>query len=122
MIDPNDAVLVLEGVVHDLQRTADRLTNAGVECAIVNPSEEACASGKCSTKLWLVVASRDVDRCREIFDADWRSGLDAEQLAAADAAARIVIDPDAAETTCPACLTTFATGPTTCPDCGLAVG
>ena len=68
------------------------------------------------------VASRDVERCREIFDLDWRSGLDPDQLAAADAASRIVIDPDAAETTCPACLTKFATGPMTCPECGLTIG
>jgi len=45
-------------------------------------------------------------------------GLTAAQRAAAD----IVLDFDAEEMTCPACLTTFATGPDRCPDCGLAFG
>ena len=35
----------------------------------------------------------------------------------------IVLDLDAEETQCPACLTTFATaGVTRCPDCGLNFG
>ena len=72
--------------------------------------------------MWLVVTSDDAPRCVELFDAQWKSGLDAEQLEAARAAAEIVIDPDAAETTCPACLTKFPTGPTECPDCGLCIG
>lgn len=72
--------------------------------------------------MWLAVASRDVAGCLEIFQNDWRSDLDPEQRAAADAAERIVIDPEAAETTCPACLTTFATGPSECPECGLCIG
>jgi hypothetical protein len=63
-----------------------------------------------------------VESCREVFERDWRSDLDPEQMAAADAASRIVIDPEAPETTCPACLTTFETGPTTCPECGLTIG
>ena len=70
----------------------------------------------------LAVASHDVERCREIFATEWRDGLDPEQLEAAERAAAIVIDPEAPETTCPACLTTFATGPTACPDCGLTIG
>jgi hypothetical protein len=112
----------MQGPAHELQRTAERLTSAGVECALVGLLEEGDGSSRGETKLRLVVASRDVERCREIFDADWRSGLDPDQLAAADAASRIVIDPEAAETTCPACLTTFATGPQTCPECGLTIG
>ena len=70
----------------------------------------------------LAVASQDVERCLELFDAQWKAGLDDDQLAAARAAAKIVIDPNAPETPCPACLTTFATGPTECPDCGLCIG
>ena len=38
------------------------------------------------------------------------------------AAARTVVDFDAAETTCPACGTSFATDATRCPDCGLNFG
>ena len=55
-----------------------------------------------------MVASTDAERFRSFYEADWRAGLDADQLAAADAAHAVVIDPDAPETTCPACLTTVA--------------
>lgn len=48
--------------------------------------------------------------------------MDEEQMIAAAQASQVVIDPNAAETTCPACLTTFATGPSACPDCGLVIG
>lgn len=41
-----------------------------------------------------------------------------EERAAADA----VVDFNAADMTCPACATTFATGPSECPDCGLFLG
>ncbi len=47
-----------------------------------------------------------------------QSAFSSEERAAADA----VINFDAAEITCPACGTSFATGPTECPDCGLFLG
>lgn len=34
----------------------------------------------------------------------------------------VVVDFNQSEMTCPACLTTFATGPSECPDCGLYLG
>ena len=53
-----------------------------------------------------------------LMEARWSSGLsEAEQLSA-----EIVVDHDAAEMQCPACLTTFATGPKECPECGLFLG
>ncbi len=68
------------------------------------------------------MASSDADACREFFEHDWKSNLDDEQRVAAEAAADIIIDPSAPETTCPACLTTFPTGPSDCPECGLCIG
>jgi Zn finger protein HypA/HybF involved in hydrogenase expression len=68
------------------------------------------------------VASHDVGAFQEIYHNDWRRGLDQHQVEAAEAAASIYIDPEAAETTCPACMTTFATGPAECPECGLYLG
>ena len=38
------------------------------------------------------------------------------------AAAEAVLNFDAEEMTCPACGTSFATGPAECPDCGLFLG
>jgi hypothetical protein len=111
-------VIVLHGPLADLQRAATRLREHGIDSLIASPDADGCCSTK---KLWLAVAAEDAQAAAEVFDRDWRSGLDAEQLAALDAASRIVIDPDAPETTCPACLTTFATGPASCPECGLGL-
>lgn len=52
------------------------------------------------------------------MEAQWASNLTEAELKAAD----IVIDHDADEIQCPACLGTFATGPKECPDCGLFLG
>ena len=120
-IDDPEVAVVLSGAIADLQRAADRLEQNGVESAIVSAQTQD-ANGCCSTKLYLVVAREDAPAAFEVFDSDWRRGLSEEQVAALEAASHVVIDPDAAETTCPACLTTFATGPTECPECGLAIG
>lgn len=44
-----------------------------------------------------------------------RSGMTVEEVAAADA----VIDLDADENSCPACMGTIPRGSPSCPDCGL---
>jgi hypothetical protein len=115
----DETVIVLQGPLAELQRAAARLAEHGIETVIGSPDGDNCCS---TSKLWLAVAREDAQAAAEVFDRDWRAGLDAEQIAALDAAAQIVIDPDAPETTCPACLTTFATGPTKCPECGLGLG
>jgi len=114
-----DAVIVLQGPLADLQRAAALLREHGIDAAIGNAEGGACCP---SSKLWLAVARDDVPAAAEVFDRDWRSGLDDSQIAALEAASRVVIDPDAPETTCPACLTTFPTGPSACPECGLGLG
>ena len=113
-----ETVIVLQGPLADLQRAAARLREHGIAAAIGSPEGGNCCA---TTKLWLAVSSADAQVAAEVFDRDWRAGLDDEQLAALDAASQIVIDPDAAETTCPACLTKFATGPSQCPECGLGL-
>ncbi len=114
--------VVLRGSLADLQRAAERLGDRGIDAAIVRePGDDAGGCGGCGTKLYLVVARDEAAAAFQVFDEDWRRGLSAEQIAALEAASGIVLDPDAPETTCPACLTTFATGPGECPDCGLAL-
>jgi hypothetical protein len=115
----HETVIVLQGPLADLQRAAARLREHGIEAVIGSPDDGGCCPTK---KLWLAVAPEDAPVAAELFDRDWRSGLDAAQIAALEAASSIVIDPDAPETTCPACLTTFATGPVKCPECGLGLG
>ena len=54
-----------------------------------------------------------------IIEAQWAEGLSEEEARAAE----MVVDFDAEETTCPACMTTFkTTGTTRCPECGLNFG
>jgi len=118
--DPEVAV-VMRGSLGDLQRAGDRLGQRGIESTIVRTDTEDSA-GCCSTKLYLVVAREDAPQAFEVFDSEWKRGLTEEQIAALHAASELVIDPEAPETTCPACLTTFETGPNECPDCGLALG
>jgi hypothetical protein len=118
--DPEVAV-VLSGQLGNLQSAGDRLGEHGIEAQVVRgPGEDG--PGCCSAKFYLVVARENGPAALAVFDRDWRRGMSDEQIAALEASAQIVIDPEAAETTCPACLTTFPTGPAECPDCGLAIG
>ena len=121
LADDPEVAPVMRGSLADLQRAADRLEGRGLDCAIVK-SEREDGNGCCTTSLYLVVAREDVEAAMAVFNAEWKRGLSDEQIAACEAAAAVVIDPEAAETTCPACLTTFATGPSECPDCGLGIG
>jgi predicted amidophosphoribosyltransferase len=53
-----------------------------------------------------------------LLDRRWLAGLsDVERMAT-----ELVVDLDAAETTCPACLTPFAPSAARCPSCGLRFG
>lgn len=119
--DPEVAV-VMRGSLADLQRAGDRLGDHGIEAAVVTAPGQQAGGGCCSPSLYLVVARDDAQAALAVFDQEWKRGLSPEQLAALEASAGIVLDPEAAETTCPACLHTFETGPVECPDCGLALG
>lgn len=66
----------------------------------------------------LAVASHDLIRAKAVLEARWLEHLDEREREAAN----IILDFGAAEMTCPACLTTFPTGPNECPDCGLFLG
>ena len=66
----------------------------------------------------LAVASEHTRDAARAVDDHWAKDLSAEERAATE----MVIDLDAEEATCPACLTTFKTGTTRCPGCGLRLG
>jgi hypothetical protein len=119
--DP-EVVPLMRGSVADLQRAAEVLERYGIEAGLVK-SSDTDASGCCSTTIYLVVARDDAPAALSVFDEEWKRGLTEEQLAALEAAATVIADDgDPNEITCPACLTTFATGPTECPECGLSIG
>jgi len=54
----------------------------------------------------------------EVIQDQWKAGLSPEEAAAAE----LVVDLDAEETTCPACLTAFRPDVLACPGCGLRFG
>ncbi|HEY2774242.1 MAG TPA: hypothetical protein VGK20_09345 [Candidatus Binatia bacterium] len=121
VFDDPDIAIVLRGGVSDLQRAAESLAANGITSEIVKATEED-GGGCCREAIYLVVAREDAPSSFAVFEADWKRGLTDEQAAALEAASAIVVDPDAAETTCPACLTTFAALLAECPDCGLVLG
>lgn len=53
-----------------------------------------------------------------VIQDQWKAGLSEEEAATTE----LVVDFDAEETTCPACLTTFRPEVFTCPGCGLRFG
>ena len=67
----------------------------------------------------LAVASANLDRAHAVVKSFYDRGLTDEERRVAD----IVMDFNADEVTCPACLTTFANepplGPERCPECDL---
>jgi len=68
--------------------------------------------------LELAVASVDLADGAAIIEAQWAEGLSEEEARAAE----MVVDFDAEETTCPACMTTFRPDAPMCPGCGLRFG
>jgi len=68
--------------------------------------------------MWLAVASRDLESAREVLDACWSRDL----TPLARASAELVVDLEADQTTCPACLAGFAPSEPRCPSCGLRFG
>ena len=66
----------------------------------------------------LAVASQDLERAKLTLESSWMDQLDEAEREAAC----IVLDFGAETMTCPACLTSFPTGPRECPDCGLFLG
>ena len=75
---------------------------------------------KWGARAWLAVASDDIGRARELYEAHLDKMVGDDQ---ALQHTRIVADFDAETTTCPACLTEFKTaGVQYCPECGLKFG
>ncbi len=66
----------------------------------------------------LAVASEHGPVAARAVDDHWAKDLSPEERAASE----LVVDLDAEEATCPACLTTFRTGTNRCPGCGLRLG
>ena len=53
-----------------------------------------------------------------VLEGQWQQGLSPEEIAATE----MVVDFDAEQTTCPACMTTFKPDAPMCPGCGLRFG
>lgn len=96
----------------DMMREIAQVLLAGDVRSITGP-----LPGGHEPRAWLAVAGPDVQRAMALHRAHLERMVVREGLPLRDA----VVDLDADETQCPACLTTFKTaGVDRCPDCGLA--
>lgn len=110
-----EVAVLAEAGLRELKEKQRVLHEAGIEAGIIRPPNAACTT--CALKLWLAVPPEDAERAVAALQADWyRKATPEQRRAAAE-----VVDHNAPEITCPACGATFATGPTECPSCGLAL-
>ncbi len=68
--------------------------------------------------LELAVASENLADGIELMQDSWKSNLSPEEIASTE----MVVDFDAEQTTCPACMTIFRPETPMCPGCGLRFG
>jgi hypothetical protein len=113
--DQIELAVIAQGDASYLQELADVLEAAEIEARVVAP--EDCDTG-CAPRLLLVTLPENLDAARSALEAHWNDDLDDD----AKAAVSTVVDLDAAEATCPACMNTFPTDATRCPECGLNFG
>ncbi len=112
----SEAIIVEEGSLVDLKRASKSLQSAGIRTALLPKDGPDCKVG-CGTKFLLCIPQEDLDKAREHLGAQW-----AKTSAGHPDAHENVLDFSQPTMTCPACLTTFDTGPEECPDCGLYIG
>lgn len=103
--------------IHDAERLKGRMLEAGVRVDLaVSPGD--CSGGACGIKAELWVDAGDLPKVQAFFAEEHRrthAGLEFDPEIVSQ-----VYDADAAEATCPACGTRFATTHQECPDCGLS--
>ncbi len=115
---PTGTTLFAEGGVPALGAMCAFLRSAGIDAALVRPPAD-CSTG-CSPKVWLAVATPQLAEAARVLQE--QKEQEERQLDEAGRAAAQIVDFDAAEATCPACGTAFATTSTRCPECGLNFG
>ena len=114
MESPAKVLLGTLGVT-EAQQLKNSLAKHGFEIAVVH-NHASCKTG-CSPQVEVWANSEDASDILQTISAKQRSewASNGYDVALADN----VYNPEAAEATCPACGTTFATTLTTCPECGL---
>jgi rRNA maturation endonuclease Nob1 len=107
---PEGMKVLFQGKADYVREIAEQLTNAGIK-VVTGP-----IPGGWELRAWLAVASADAQRALATHQRHLDEMVTREGLPLRDE----VIDFDAEETQCTACLTKFKTaGVTRCPDCGL---
>ena len=103
--------------IHEAERIRGRLGAIGIAVELaVSPGD--CNSGGCGIRAEIWASQADLPRIASFFAEERRrqeAGLSYDPEVIAQ-----VFDVDAAEATCPACATRFATTQRECPDCGLS--
>jgi hypothetical protein len=112
---PEELVVLAQGSFEPLSEMREALVAAGIRAELARaPGEQQPGA---PPQVVLVCASADKPMATQVLTAHW-AGDSAEAVAAAGH----VIDLDAEQATCPACMTSFPTDATRCPGCGLRLG
>lgn len=115
-----DLVTLQRGPLGDL-RQLENLLRAERIAVRISADEQSCGKGCCPSNFLLEVSRDDGAEAAKIIEAEYRrqTRLDDHQTAVPGDA---VFNPEAAETTCPACGHRFPPTSAECPDCGLNFG
>ncbi|MDZ7640863.1 MAG: hypothetical protein U5J62_02380 [Desulfurivibrio sp.] len=114
-----ELVVIQRGPLGDLRRLEELLGRERIPVRI-EADEASCGKGCGAASFLLQVSRDDAAEAAKIVTAEHRrqTALDDHQEVAADA----VFNPEAEETTCPACGHRFPPTSSQCPDCGLNFG
>lgn len=99
----------------DGERLRSQLGEHGIEIALIHNSS-TCTSG-CAIQLELWAHPEDVPAIQQVTSANWLQNI--TEMGYDPNLANAVFNPEAADATCPACGTVFATTAAECSDCGL---
>ena len=115
-----DMVTLQRGPLGDMRHLEALLREERIAVRI-SADEQSCSKSCCPSNFLLEVSRDDAAEAAKIIEAEYRrqTRLDDHQ---APAPADAVFNPEAAETTCPACGHRFPPTSAECPDCGLNFG
>jgi len=123
MLADKDLQAVIVGPYTSMRETQKLLSEVQI-ASIIAPEEGQELQPGLHERLYLMIASDDLDRVRTFFDQRWEAGMQTEGLMlkkpGSTADAEEDTGSDAAP--CPACSTPVPAVAEECPECGLFVG
>lgn len=114
-----DLVVIHRGPLGDLRRLEALLKEERIATR-VSADEQSCSKSCCPSNFLLEVGRDDAPEAARIVEAEYRRQTRLDDHGPLNSEA--VFNPEAAETTCPACGYRFPPTSSECPDCGLNFG